>query len=51
MDFITSLPTSQRGQDSIWVVMDRLTKVAHFLPVRTDYTTGQYAQIFITRDK
>ena len=47
MDFITGLPTSQRGHDSIWVIMDRLTKVAHFLPVRINYTTGQYAQLFI----
>ena len=47
MDFIMGFPTSQRGHDSIWVIVDRLTKVAHFLPVRTDYTTGQYAQLFI----
>ena len=47
MDFITGLPTSQRGHDSIWVILDRLTKVAHFLPVRTDYTMGQCAQLFI----
>ena len=47
MDFITGLPTSQRGHDSIWVIVDRLIKVAHFLPVRKDYTTGQYAQLFI----
>ena len=48
MDFITGLPTSQRGYDSVWVIVDRLSKVAHFLPVRTDYTTGQYAQLFIS---
>ena len=48
MDFITGLPTSQWGHDSIRVIVDRLTKVAHFLPVRTDYTTGQYAQLFIS---
>ena len=47
MDFITGMTTSQRGHDSIWVIVDRFTKVAHFLPVRTDYTTGQYAQLFI----
>ena len=47
MDFITGLPTSQRGHDSIWVIVDRLIKVVHFLPMRTDYTTGQYAQLFI----
>ena len=48
MDFITGLPTSQRGHDSIWVIVDRLTKVAHFLPVRIDFTAGEYAQLFIT---
>ena len=48
MDFIMGLPTSQRVHDSVWVIVDRLSKVAHFLPVRTDYTTGQYAQLFIS---
>ncbi|MBI0384594.1 hypothetical protein JBE27_52155, partial [Streptomyces albiflaviniger] len=37
MDFITGLPTSRRGHDSIWVIVDRLTKVAHFLPIKTTY--------------
>lgn len=41
MDFITGLPTSQRGHESIWVIVDRLTKVAHFFPIRTDYSTGR----------
>ena len=48
MDFITGLPTSQKGHDSIWVIVDRLTKVAHFLPVHTDYDTMRYAQLFIS---
>ena len=38
MDFITGLPKSSRGKDSIWVIVDRLSKVAHFIPVKTTYT-------------
>ncbi|GJV69998.1 putative reverse transcriptase domain-containing protein [Tanacetum coccineum] len=34
MDFITKLPKSSQGFDTIWVIMDRLTKSAHFLPIR-----------------
>ena len=48
MNFITGLLRSQSGHDSIWVIADRLTKSAHFLPVRTDYDTTCYARLFIT---
>jgi hypothetical protein len=44
MDFITGLPTTQKGHDSIWVIVDCLTKTAHFLPVKTDYRPRQYAE-------
>ena len=37
MDFMVALPLTGRKHDSVWVVVDRLTKSAHFLPVRTDY--------------
>jgi len=37
MDFITGLPTTKKRNDSIWVIVDRLTKSAHFLPVKTSY--------------
>jgi hypothetical protein len=49
MDFIVGLPNTSKGYDSIWVIVDRLTKVAHFLPVRTSYTARQYAQLYLDR--
>lgn len=47
MDFVTGLPRSKGGYDSIWVIVDRLTKTAHFLPVKTTYTTDRYARIYV----
>jgi hypothetical protein len=47
MDFITRLPITQKGNDSIWVIMDRLTKSAHFLSVKTTYRPLKYADIYI----
>uniref|UniRef100_A0A453RS25 Integrase catalytic domain-containing protein n=1 Tax=Aegilops tauschii subsp. strangulata TaxID=200361 RepID=A0A453RS25_AEGTS len=49
MDFITGLPMTRSGYDSIWVVVDRLTKVAHFIPVKTTYTSAKLAKIYMTR--
>jgi len=49
MDFIVGLPRTQKGYDSIWVVVDRLTKSAHFIPVNTCYPTRRYAQLYIER--
>ena len=40
MDLVTGLPRSTKGYDSIWVIVDRLTKSAHFLPVHTTYTAA-----------
>ena len=41
------MPRSQRGYDSIWVVVDRLTKVAHFIPVKTTHHGGQLAEKYM----
>nr|GEW47111.1 putative reverse transcriptase domain-containing protein [Tanacetum cinerariifolium] len=46
MDFVTSLPPTQRRHDAIWVVVDRLTKSAHFLPIRKDFSVSRLAEIF-----
>ena len=49
MDFIVGLPRTQKGYDSIWVIIDRLTKSAHFIPVKTTYRAKTYAEIYIAR--
>ena len=47
MDFIVGLPNTSRHHDSIWVIVDRLTNTAHFLPVHTTYRAEKYAEIYI----
>ncbi|GJZ47830.1 putative reverse transcriptase domain-containing protein [Tanacetum coccineum] len=47
MDFITKFPRSKSGHDTIWVIVDRLTKSAHFLAIREDYSTEKLAKIYI----
>ena len=47
MDFVVGLPLTRRKHDSVWVVVDRLSKLAHFLPVRTDYSLNKLAKLYI----
>ena len=47
MDLIVSLPRSQKGHDSIWVIVDRLTKVAHFIPVKLAYIVDKLVDLYI----
>jgi hypothetical protein len=47
MDFIVGLPNTSRRHDSIWVIVDRLTKTAHFIPVHTTYIVKKYAEIYM----
>ncbi|GFS42569.1 hypothetical protein Acr_00g0080620 [Actinidia rufa] len=48
IDFVVGLPNSPRGCNAIWVIVDRLTKSAHFLPVKTTYSLSKYADLYIT---
>jgi hypothetical protein len=48
MDFIVGLPRTSRGYNSIWVIVNRLTKSAHFIPVATTCRVGQYAELYLS---
>ena len=47
MDFVTGLPRTQMGHNAIWVIVDRLTKSAHFLPIKATYTLDKLAKLYI----
>ncbi|GJS64441.1 putative reverse transcriptase domain-containing protein [Tanacetum coccineum] len=47
MDSINKLPRTSSGHDSIWVIVDRLTKSAYFLAIREDYKTERLARLYI----
>ncbi|GJT56984.1 reverse transcriptase domain-containing protein [Tanacetum coccineum] len=47
MDFVTKLPWTSSGHDTIWVIVDRLTKSAHFLPMREDYKMDRLARLYL----
>ena len=47
MDFVQGLPLTQRKHDAIWVVVDRLTKSAHFLPVTMEYPIERLSELYV----
>ena len=47
MDFVARLPTVSGGYDSIFVVIDKLTKVAHLLPIKKTFSVIDIAKVFI----
>jgi hypothetical protein len=49
MNFIVGLPLTAHKFNLIWVIIDRLTKFAHFIPVNTTYKVQKYAEIYIAR--
>ncbi len=46
IDFVSGLPLTQKKHDAMWVIVDRLMKSAHFLPVRTDYSLEKLAELY-----
>jgi hypothetical protein len=46
MDFIIGLPHTQAGYDSIWAIVDQLTKVAHFIPVKMTYSGAKLVELY-----
>lgn len=47
MDFVVGLPTTRKGYNAIWVIVDRLTKSAHFLPIGIRYNLDQLAKLYV----
>ena len=49
MDFISGLPRTSSGYDAILVIVDRLTKTVHFLPIKKTYSTIRLARLYVNR--
>ncbi|GKF26419.1 putative reverse transcriptase domain-containing protein [Tanacetum coccineum] len=49
MHFVTKLPRTSSGHDTIWVIMDRLSKSAHFLPMCEDYKMDRLARLYLNK--
>ena len=47
MDFVTHLPRTSRKHDAVWVIVDRLTKSAHFLVVRMTFTLEEFCRLYV----
>ena len=48
MDFISGFPLAQRKHDSVWVIVDRLTKSAHFPPIQLDYSMDCLEELYVS---
>jgi len=47
MDFIKGFPRTRHQFDLIWVIVDRMTKLTHFIPVKTSFSAKEYAKLYI----
>ena len=48
MDFVTGFPLTQKKHDPVWVIVDWLTKSAHFIPIRLDYSMDRLAELYVS---
>ena len=49
MDFIVGLSRTASGKDAIWVIIDRLTKTAHFIPIRISFSLDRLARLYVNK--
>ena len=49
MDFVSGLPRTIKNFEAIWVIVDRLTKSAHFIPIRMDYPLERLVELYIEK--
>ena len=47
MDFVSGFPLTKQKHDSVWVIVDKLTKSAHFIPVGMDYSMDRLAELYV----
>ena len=47
MDFVVGLPKTTKCHDAIWVVVNQLTKSAHFIPIKTTFSLEQLADLYV----
>ena len=47
MDFVSGFTLTEQKHDSVWVIVDRLTKSAHFIPIRIDYSMDRLAELYV----
>ena len=47
MDFVVGLPCAPRGYDAIWVIIEQLTKSAHFLAIRNNFSLNRLAELYV----
>ena len=47
MDFVSDLPKTKKGNDAVWIIVDKLTKSAHFLPIKMIFSLDKLAKLYV----